>query len=156
MVFFSFFIGRREGAAMHYFRRNADGFTLIELILVIAVLGILMSIAIPRISSMNDKAKDANIAQVAGSIRTAMEVYYQDEKAYPELDGSDDHWNKLKAKLEILELEDKSSYNIALFDYTRDEDDPDNYGIEVTSSFGSGKVYLITKNYFLMIKLLLC
>lgn len=131
---------------MHYFRKNTDGFTLIELVLVIAVLGILMSIAIPRISSMTDKAKDANIAQVAGSIRTAMEVYYQDKKAYPELIGSDDHWNKLKAKLEILELKDMSSYYISSFTYTRD--DPDDYEIEVVSSSGSDKVYLITNDDF--------
>ncbi len=133
---------------MHYFRRNADGFTLIELVLVIAVLGILMSIAIPRISSMTDKAKDANIAQVAGSIRTAMEAYYQDEKAYPPEHDIDDNWNNLDTLLDVLELEDISNYNIASFDYTRDENDPDNYEIEVTSSSKTPKVYLITKNDF--------
>jgi prepilin-type N-terminal cleavage/methylation domain-containing protein len=131
---------------MYYFRRNADGFTLIELILVIAVLGILMSIAIPRISSMNDKAKDANIAQVAGSIRTAMEVYYQDEKVYPPEGDIDDNWNNLNTLLEVLVLEEMSSYNIDTFDYRRDEDDPDDYEIEVVSN--STDTYIIKKNDF--------
>jgi prepilin-type N-terminal cleavage/methylation domain-containing protein len=132
---------------MYYFRRNADGFTLIELILVIAVLGILMSIAIPRISSITDKAKDANIAQVAGPIRTAMEAYYQDEKAYPpEGDIGEDSvgWNDLNSLLTVLELEEMSSYYIDKFTYTRD--DPDDYEIEVVSN--STDTYIIKKNDF--------
>lgn len=65
------------------FVSEEDGFTLIELMVVIAVLGILAGIAIPRFSGVQDKAKDANIESVAGTLRNAMEMYYAENSNYP-------------------------------------------------------------------------
>lgn len=128
---------------MKIFYGKNKGFTLIELILVIAVLGILSSIAIPRISSMNDKARDANIAQVAGSIRTGMEVYYQEKKSYP--DEIED-WASLKTTLDVLSLTEMEDYNIksGSFEYDIEDDD---YEIIVESN-STSKKYLIANNIF--------
>lgn len=60
------------------------GFTLIELIIVIAVIAILIGIALPRFKGMQD---EGNIAKVKGELRTlqtAIESYYSHHNnAYP-------------------------------------------------------------------------
>lgn len=60
------------------------GFTLIELIIVIAVISILISIALPRFKGMQD---EGNIAKAKGELRTlqtAVESYYiHNNQSYP-------------------------------------------------------------------------
>ena len=64
--------------------RNQKGFTLIELMIVIAIIGILAAIAIPQFASY--RAKSFNTASVSDirNIRTDLEAYYAEWQAYPE------------------------------------------------------------------------
>jgi prepilin-type N-terminal cleavage/methylation domain-containing protein len=63
-------------------KRNAQaGFTLIELIIVIVVIGILAAIAIPRFTDLTDSAKHAALQAVAANLNTAATVSYAKSKS---------------------------------------------------------------------------
>ena len=63
------------------------GFTLIELIIVIIIIGILASIAAPMMSSMKAKGISAEAVMAMGTIRTALRAYYIEYNAYPSMNG---------------------------------------------------------------------
>lgn len=58
------------------------GFTLIELMIVIAIIAILAAVAIPQFMSARDKAKVTSTVQGLGAIRKAMEMYLADSDIY--------------------------------------------------------------------------
>ncbi len=62
--------------------RNQKGFTLIELMIFIAIIGILAAIAIPQFSAYRERAFIASMKADCNSIRTGEEAYYVDNNAY--------------------------------------------------------------------------
>ena len=67
----------------------SNGFTLIELVIIMVILGILAAVAIPRIGNTIDSSEVSAEEAVIGSLRSALEVYAMDQvvlnsnKSYP-------------------------------------------------------------------------
>ena len=69
------------------------GFTLIELIIVIAVIAILVGIALPRLRGMIDEGNTAKAASELRALQAAVESYYiHISKTYPSDSGGATSW----------------------------------------------------------------
>ena len=64
---------------------NRRGFTLIELLIVVVIIGILATIAIPKFAATKDKAKLATIRSDIRNVMTAQEAYWADFGTYATL-----------------------------------------------------------------------
>ena len=74
-------------------KHTESGFTLIELVIVIVILGILASVAIPKYEDMREQARVATMKGQLGSIRSAIAIQYarnalNGSATFPTLDGT--------------------------------------------------------------------
>ena len=63
-------------------RKKEEGFTLIELMIVIAIIGILAAIAIPQFSAYRTRSFNASANADLRNAATAQEAYFVDEQGY--------------------------------------------------------------------------
>lgn len=66
------------------FNTNQRGFTLIEILIAIAIIGVLASIAIPAYQDYKEKARVTQAISDIASISIKIEAYWQDARAYPD------------------------------------------------------------------------
>ncbi|MGB9150519.1 MAG: type II secretion system major pseudopilin GspG [Burkholderiales bacterium] len=64
-------------------RKQARGFTLIEVMVVVAILGILAAIVVPKIMGRPDDARIVAAKQDIGAIMQALKLYRLDNATYP-------------------------------------------------------------------------
>jgi type II secretion system protein G len=64
-------------------RKNQKGFTLIEVLLIVVILGIIAAIAIPRLMESKAEAQKQTCRANVANINTAIDKYYFDEGTYP-------------------------------------------------------------------------
>ena len=69
-----------------YYKTNRyfKGFSLIELLVVLAILALLLTIAVPRYFSSIDRAKEAALKEDLNTLRESIDKFYGDSGQYPE------------------------------------------------------------------------
>jgi type IV pilus assembly protein PilA len=110
-----------------------EGFTLVELLVVMLILGILAAIAIPSFFNQRDKAHDAQAKSAAKTAQTAMETYATDNGGV--------YTGGTAAKLAVIEPTLQTSGTNAI---TVTGVAPDAYTVTSTSSTLTG--FSITRN----------
>src|SRR3954466_8456109 len=83
---------KEEDPSVLYRLRNRlngeEGFTLVELLVVILIIGVLAAIAIPSFLNQKGKGEDAAAKSSAREAATAMETYYTDNGSYLNATGT--------------------------------------------------------------------
>lgn len=99
------------------YAKNEEGFTLIELLIVIVVLGILMSMAVPALSGVKNRADTAVAKSDLHNIMQSLEMYYLKEGEYPG-QSTKGELTTISSSLDELNIKnDASSYS-----YQSDQD----------------------------------
>ncbi|MDP2071307.1 type II secretion system protein [Methylotenera sp.] len=62
---------------------NSVGFTLVELLVVLAILALLLTLAVPRYFTSIERAKDVALKQSLNTLRESIDKFYADNGQYP-------------------------------------------------------------------------
>jgi prepilin-type N-terminal cleavage/methylation domain-containing protein len=74
--------------SMKMVKKAQAGFTLIELMIVVAIIGILAAVALPAYSKYMDKAKFSEVMLATQAAKTAVEICAQDDGAVTNCSGT--------------------------------------------------------------------
>ena len=85
------------------FYGTESGFTLLELLIVVIIVGILAGVALPQFSNMTRRARQSEAQNMLGSILTAEALYYNENGVFTNTmarllvdlpaESANEHWN---------------------------------------------------------------
>lgn len=134
------------------FRRKQDGFTLIELIVVVAILGILAVVLTPRVMDAVENARTNTELSNVKQIQLAMERYFTDKSTYPFYEGISDAEDMATEMASYLNMDPKPIKTITYETFDVDGKKiaaikTKSKSYELTVTFGkTGNVYVVTPN----------
>ncbi len=70
-------------------KKENKGFTLVELLVVVSLIGILATLVLANLNSARERARDAQRKSDLRNIQTALRLYYNDLGEYPASSGTD-------------------------------------------------------------------
>src|ERR1700729_1762902 len=70
----------------HYIVKKQSGFTLIEVMVVVVILGILAAVIVPKIMSRPEQARIVKAKQDILALQSALDLYKLDNGTYPSTD----------------------------------------------------------------------
>jgi prepilin-type N-terminal cleavage/methylation domain-containing protein len=87
----------KEEKKMMTIKKNQKGFTLIELMIVVAIIGILAAVAIPNFLEYRNKSKIAACVETGGMMRASLAAYAADSQGngYPR-EGTMDTYDNIR------------------------------------------------------------
>jgi prepilin-type N-terminal cleavage/methylation domain-containing protein len=84
--------------------KNSKGFTIVELLIVIVVIGILAALVLNSFRGVQERARDTERRTDQNSVATQLEVYYTDNGGYPQFTGQVDTDAWITANLKGADL----------------------------------------------------
>ncbi|MGH9247359.1 MAG: type II secretion system protein [Acidimicrobiales bacterium] len=84
--------------------QEEDGFTLVELMVVVVILGILAAVAVFAVAGLTDRGEEAACESTARAVQTAAEAYFAQASQYAETIRNDDTRTELVP--DFLRLDD--------------------------------------------------
>jgi len=117
--------------ALHKRTKGDKGFTLIELIVVIAVLGVLATLIIPKVVGVQDRAKTKAMDANEKIIKNALERYYlEHDETYPdeleELEGG--YLDEIPGSFKYTPKNNGKDYDLTPNNTEQGDDDEQNGG----------------------------
>ena len=76
------------GAHLHSLRYSTGGFTLVELLIVLVLIGVLLAIAVPAYSTLTNRARTRTAEQQIRAAMPAAQAFYLDNDTYVGLGNS--------------------------------------------------------------------
>lgn len=67
--------------------KNKNGFSLVELLVVISIIAVLSAVLVANFMGMRERARDAQKIQDLNAIKSALRMYYNDKQSYPSSGG---------------------------------------------------------------------
>ena len=108
-------------------------FTIIELMITIAVIGLLSAIALPKISEINSKAKVANVQGNLANLRTSIGIYMAKTGEYPDLENNENLEDIIFDTYKFTDF-----YSRSVMPYTPSSEDTDKINSVVTTRSNIG------------------
>lgn len=102
-------------------RKNQNGFTLTELLIVVVILGVLAGIVVFAVAGITDRGVEAACDADKRTVQTAVEAYHAQNNAYPTTTGTGTSADRIQllidAKL-LREAPSSTKYTITLANTT--------------------------------------